>query len=77
MTMAGNKRSSKYDLYRGRFAFTTEPIWARIALTVITFFAAIAIALLLGRYALPVFCVRLFSRLAWIKRLLRKAFLIR
>jgi hypothetical protein len=61
---------SRYDLFRGRLTFTTEPTCLRIVLVVLVLAAPIILILLVHHYALPALGIRWLGNLPGIRGLL-------
>ena len=64
------KLPSIYDLFKGRFEFTNEPLWFRIIMwsSLLAFY--LALALILAKYTLPALCLRWLTHLPGMKGLL-------
>jgi len=60
--MPTSKRPSAYNLLKGSFEFTDEPLWFRLVLCIGLLLFYIVVVVALSRYALPVIVVR------WIER---------
>jgi hypothetical protein len=51
--MPGKKLPSVYDLFKGRFRFTDEPLWFRIVICFGTLLCYIALIWALQKWAIP------------------------
>jgi len=71
--MPGKKLPSVYDLLKGRFRFTDEPLWFRMIIYSITALFFIGMVWTLQKWALPTIAIHnwLSPKLASLFRLLR------
>lgn len=51
--MPSDEQFSVYDFLKGKFTFTNEPLWFRLAIYLIGILGIIAILWILHRWALP------------------------
>jgi len=61
---------SQYDLFRGKFTFTTEPPWLRLVLCILPLATVIILAFVMGQYAFSAVISRWIAgikRPTWLK----------